>query len=92
MKIRGQDSRGRAAEKAPSNVEGANAGIVFHPRGGICGVAPIVEFSPFLEHSGVGEQVAAFSVLVVHLFHCYQFLSFLYLYYSMEGAVCQPLF
>jgi hypothetical protein len=25
-------------------------------------------------------------------FHCYQFLSFLYLYYSTKEIVCQPLF
>ena len=89
---RAAGSRRRAAQKTPSNVEGANAGVVFHPTTGVCGVAPVVEFSPFLEHFGVGEQVAAFSVLVVHLFHCYQFLSFLYLYYTMEGVVCHPLF
>ena len=75
---RAAGSRRRAANKrTPSfNNEGANAGVVFHPTAGIRGVAPVVEFSPFLEHFGVGEQVAAFSVLVVHLFHCYQFLSF----------------
>jgi hypothetical protein len=68
---------GGRRKKTPSfNDEGANAGVVFHPTTRVCGVTPIVEFSPFLEHFGVGEQVAAFSVLVVHLFHCYQFLSF----------------
>ena len=71
---RAAGSRRRAAhKKAPSISEGANAGVVFHPRGGICGVSTIVEFNPFLEHFGVGEQVAAFSVLVVHLFHYYHF-------------------
>ena len=75
---RAAGSRRRAAnKKAPSfNDEGADAGIVFHPTAGICGVAPVVEFSPFLEHFGVGKQVAAFSVLVVHLFHSFHFLSF----------------
>jgi hypothetical protein len=76
MEKRGLVNRGRAAKKAPSDVEGANASVVFHPRGGICGVSAVVEFSPFLEHFGVGEQVAAFSVLVVHLFHSFYFLSF----------------
>ena len=80
-----EGSRRRAAnEKAPSDFEGANAGVIFHPTTGVCGVAPIVEFSPFLEHFGVGEQVAAFSVLIVHLFHSFHFLSFsLYLYYNI---------
>lgn len=75
---RGAGVRGRAAqEKTPSfNDEGADTGVVFHPTTGICGVAPVVELSPFLEHFGVGEQVAAFSVLVVHLFHNFYFLSF----------------
>ena len=85
MEIRGPDIRGRAAEKAPSNVEGADAGIVFHPRGGICGVSAVVEFSPFLEHFGVGEQVAAFSVLVVHLFHSFYFLSFFCIFIIPQG-------
>ena len=76
MEIRGPDIRGRAAEKAPSNVEGADAGIVFHPRGGICGVATVIELSPFLEHFGVGENVSAFTILVVVSFHIYHFLSF----------------
>ena len=68
---------GGRRKKTPSfNDEGANASIVFHPTTGVCGVAPIIEFSPFLEHFGVGEQVAAFSVLVVHLFHNFHFLSF----------------
>ena len=76
MEIRGPDIRGRAAEKTPSNVEGADAGIVFHPRGEICGVATVIEFSPFLEHFGVGEDVSAFTILVVVSFHIYHFLSF----------------
>ena len=76
MEIRGLDIRGRAAEKTPSNVEGADTGIVFHPRGGICGVTTVVEFSPFLEHFGVGEDVSAFTILVVVSFHIYHFLSF----------------
>ena len=75
---RAAGSRRRAAhKKAPSfNDEGANAGVVFHPTTGVCGVAPIVEFSPLFEHFGVGEQVAAFSVLVVVSFHSFHFLSF----------------
>jgi hypothetical protein len=46
---------GGRRKKTPSDVEGADAGIVFHPATGIGGVAPIIEFSPFLEHFGVGE-------------------------------------
>ena len=76
---RAAGSRRRAAHKKdPSDVQGAKVLIVFHPGADIRGIATIVEFSPFLEHFGVGEKVAAFSVLVVHLFHYYQFLSFFF--------------
>jgi len=67
---------GGAPKKAPSNFEGADAGVVFHPTTGVCGVAPVVEFSPFLEHFGVGENVSAFTILVVVSFHNFHFLSF----------------
>ena len=53
---RAAGSRRRAAQKTPSfNDEGANASVVFHPSKGVCRVAPVVEFSPLLDHFGVGE-------------------------------------
>jgi hypothetical protein len=71
-----RDNRSRAAKKVPSDVEGTDAGIVFHPGSGIGGVSAIVEFSPFLEHFGVGEDVSAFTILIVVSFHSFHFLSF----------------
>lgn len=69
---RAASSRRRAAhKKAPSDIEGADASIIFHPGADVRGVATIVPLFHLFHHFFMGDQVTEGLVHVINLFHLY---------------------
>ena len=59
---------GRRIKKAPSDIEGAKALIIFHPGADVRGIATIIPLFHFFHHLFPGDQVTEGLVHVINLF------------------------